>query len=87
MNYEAWKLFIDALERGSLSKVALAYGTSQPQIAQISLIRPVAWPVRHRLGDGSQSALQPRSSAKARKAREGGTLMNADERSSDPVAG
>jgi len=34
MNYEAWKLFIDALERGSLSKVALAYGTSQPQISR-----------------------------------------------------
>ena len=34
MNYEAWKIFIDALERGSLSKVALAYGTSQPQISR-----------------------------------------------------
>jgi DNA-binding transcriptional LysR family regulator len=30
----AWKLFIDALELGSLSKVALAYGTSQPHISR-----------------------------------------------------
>ena len=37
MKYAAWKLFIDAAELGSLSKVALAYGTSQPHIShQIS---------------------------------------------------
>jgi len=34
MDYAAWKLFIDAAEHGSLSKVALAYGTSQPHISR-----------------------------------------------------
>jgi DNA-binding transcriptional LysR family regulator len=34
MEYSAWKLFIDAAEFGSLSKVAVAYGTSQPQISR-----------------------------------------------------
>jgi DNA-binding transcriptional LysR family regulator len=34
MDYGAWKLFIDAAEVGSLSKVAVAYGTSQPQISR-----------------------------------------------------
>jgi DNA-binding transcriptional LysR family regulator len=34
MNYAAWKLFVDAAELGSLSKVALAYGTSQPHISR-----------------------------------------------------
>jgi DNA-binding transcriptional LysR family regulator len=34
MDYTAWKLFIDAAELGSLSKVAVAYGTSQPQISR-----------------------------------------------------
>jgi LysR family nitrogen assimilation transcriptional regulator len=34
MNYDAWKLFIDAAERGSLSKVATAYGTSQPYLSR-----------------------------------------------------
>jgi LysR family transcriptional regulator, nitrogen assimilation regulatory protein len=34
MDYAAWKLFIDAAEHGSLSKVALAYGTSQPYISR-----------------------------------------------------
>lgn len=34
MDYGAWKLFIDAAELGSLSKVALAHGTSQPQISR-----------------------------------------------------
>ena len=34
MDYAAWKLFIDAAESGSLSKVALAYGTSQPHISR-----------------------------------------------------
>src|SRR5450759_882648 len=33
MEYVAWKLFIDAAELGSLSKVATAYGTSQPYIS------------------------------------------------------
>ena len=35
MDYAAWKLFIDAAERGSLSKVAMEYGTSQPQVSRI----------------------------------------------------
>jgi LysR family nitrogen assimilation transcriptional regulator len=34
VNYAAWKLFVDAAELGSLSKVALAYGTSQPHISR-----------------------------------------------------
>jgi DNA-binding transcriptional LysR family regulator len=34
MKYGAWKLFIDASELGSLSKVATAYGTSQPYISR-----------------------------------------------------
>jgi len=34
MDYAAWKLFVDAAEMGSLSKVALAYGTSQPQVSR-----------------------------------------------------
>jgi LysR family nitrogen assimilation transcriptional regulator len=34
MDYAAWKLFIDAAEHGSLSKVAIAYGTSQPFISR-----------------------------------------------------
>jgi len=34
MNPAAWKLFIDAVELGSLSKVATAYGTSQPHISR-----------------------------------------------------
>ncbi len=34
MNPGTWKLFIDALELGSLSKVAVAYGTSQPHISR-----------------------------------------------------
>jgi len=34
MDYAAWKLFIDAAEVGSLSKVAVAYGTSQPHISR-----------------------------------------------------
>jgi DNA-binding transcriptional LysR family regulator len=34
MDYAAWKLFIDAAEVGSLSKVAVAHGTSQPQISR-----------------------------------------------------
>jgi DNA-binding transcriptional LysR family regulator len=32
--YAAWKLFIDAVELGSLSKVALVYGTSQPHVSR-----------------------------------------------------
>lgn len=34
MDYAAWKLFIDAADLGSLSKVAVAYGTSQPHISR-----------------------------------------------------
>src|SRR4029077_9975261 len=34
MDYGAWKLFIDAVELGSLSKVAIAHGTSQPHISR-----------------------------------------------------
>ena len=34
MDYAAWKLFIDAAELGSLSKVAAAYGTTQPHISR-----------------------------------------------------
>ena len=34
MEYAAWKLFIDAAEVGSLSKVAVTYGTSQPHISR-----------------------------------------------------
>ena len=34
MDYAAWKLFIDAAELGSLSKVAIAHHTSQPQISR-----------------------------------------------------
>lgn len=34
MDYAAWKLFIDAAELGSLSKVAVAYGTSQPHVSR-----------------------------------------------------
>ena len=34
MDYSAWKLFMDAAEFGSLSKVAVAYGTSQPHISR-----------------------------------------------------
>jgi LysR family transcriptional regulator, nitrogen assimilation regulatory protein len=35
MDAAAWKVFIDAAEFGSLSKVAATYGTSQPQISRI----------------------------------------------------
>lgn len=34
MDYAGWKLFIDAAELGSLSKVAAAYGTTQPQLSR-----------------------------------------------------
>jgi LysR family transcriptional regulator, nitrogen assimilation regulatory protein len=34
VDYAAWKLFIDAAELGSLSKVAVAYSTSQPHISR-----------------------------------------------------
>jgi DNA-binding transcriptional LysR family regulator len=34
MEYVSWKLFIDAIELGSLSKVAEAYGSSQPHISR-----------------------------------------------------
>jgi DNA-binding transcriptional LysR family regulator len=35
MDPMAWKIFVDAAEFGSLSKVASAHGTSQPQISRI----------------------------------------------------
>lgn len=35
MDPAAWKIFIDAAELGSLSKVALSRGTSQPQISRL----------------------------------------------------
>ena len=34
LDYAAWKLFMDAAELGSLSKVALARGTTQPNISR-----------------------------------------------------
>lgn len=34
MDYPVWKVFIEAAELGSLSKVAVAHGTSQPQISR-----------------------------------------------------
>ena len=34
MDYAAWRLFIEAIELGSLSKVATAYATSQPHISR-----------------------------------------------------
>ena len=34
MDYAAWKLFLDAADLGSLSKVAVTYGTSQPHISR-----------------------------------------------------
>jgi LysR family nitrogen assimilation transcriptional regulator len=34
MDYTAWKLFLDAAEHGSLSKVAVAHDTSQPYISR-----------------------------------------------------
>lgn len=34
MDYAAWKLFTDAADLGSLSKVAVTYGTSQPHISR-----------------------------------------------------
>lgn len=35
MDPAAWKIFIDAAELGSLSKVAMSHGTSQPQISRL----------------------------------------------------
>ena len=54
MEYAAWKLFIDAAEFGSLSKVAAAYGTSQPHISrQISeLEQECGGRLFHRTGRG-----------------------------------
>jgi LysR family transcriptional regulator, nitrogen assimilation regulatory protein len=34
MDHAAWKLFIDAADLGSLSKVAVTYGTSQPHVSR-----------------------------------------------------
>ena len=54
MDYAAWKLFIDATEVGSLSKVAVTYGTSQPHISrQIGeLERECGGRLFHRTGRG-----------------------------------
>ena len=57
MHYAAWKLFLDAADLGSLSKVAVTYGTSQPHISrQIGeLEHPVRWtPVRTHQVEGSR---------------------------------
>ena len=35
MDPSAWNIFIDAAELGSLSKVAMTHGTSQPQISRL----------------------------------------------------
>jgi LysR family transcriptional regulator, nitrogen assimilation regulatory protein len=35
MDPAAWKIFIDAAELGSISKVAVTHGTSQPQISRL----------------------------------------------------
>jgi DNA-binding transcriptional LysR family regulator len=35
MDPAAWKIFIDAAELGSISKVAVSHGTSQPQISRL----------------------------------------------------
>lgn len=35
MDPAAWKIFVDAAEFGSLSKVAMTHGTSQPQISRL----------------------------------------------------
>ena len=34
MDFPAWKLFIDAADLGSLSKVAASYGTTQPNVSR-----------------------------------------------------
>lgn len=34
MDYAAWKIFLEAAELGSLSKVAVAYGASQPHVSR-----------------------------------------------------
>ena len=54
MDYAAWKLFIDATEVGSFSKVAVTYGTSQPHISrQIGeLERECGGRLFHRTGRG-----------------------------------
>ena len=54
MEYAAWKLFIDAAETGSLSKLAVARGASQPQIGrQISeLEQECGGRLFHRTGRG-----------------------------------
>lgn len=36
MNYALWKTFLDAVELGSLSKVATLQNTNQPQISRKS---------------------------------------------------
>ncbi len=54
MDYPTWKLFIDAAELGSLSKVAVAYGTTQPHISRqiIELERECGGRLFQRTGRG-----------------------------------
>src|SRR5512134_3213685 len=73
MDYPVWKVFIEAAELGSLSKVAVAHGTSQPQISrQISdlerecggrLFQRIAPKVRTWLASTEQLANDVRTSA------------------------
>lgn len=34
MNHHLWRLFLDAADHGSLSKVAVLHGTSQPHVSR-----------------------------------------------------
>ncbi len=54
MDYPTWKLFTDAAELGSLSKVAVAYGTTQPHISRriIELERECGGRLFQRTGRG-----------------------------------
>ena len=54
MDYPTWKLFTDAAELGSLSKVAMAYGTTQPHISRqiIELERECGGRLFQRTGRG-----------------------------------
>jgi DNA-binding transcriptional LysR family regulator len=54
VEYAAWKLFVDAAELGSLSKVAVAYGTTQPHISrQLSALeQECGGPLFQRTGRG-----------------------------------
>jgi DNA-binding transcriptional LysR family regulator len=54
VDYPTWKLFTDAAELGSLSKVAVAYGTTQPHISRriIELERECGGRLFQRTGRG-----------------------------------